>query len=65
MGLYLISVDLMMIIIDNWVCSRPSRIVEKSDQGLVGSDPKGLNTPGEYLFISLFSKSRWGVFMTG
>ena len=65
MGLYVISVNLMVIIIDNWVCSRPSLIVEKSDQGLVGSDPKGLNSPGEYLFISLFSKRRWGVFIMG
>ena len=65
MGLYDISVDLMAIIMDNWVCSRPTLIVEKSDQGLVGSDPKGLNTPGEYLFISLFSERRWGVFITG
>ena len=55
----------MAIIVDNCVCSHPSLIVEKSDQGLVGSDPKGINTPGEYLFISLFSKRRWGVFITG
>ena len=65
MGLYVMFVDLMAIIIDNWMCSRPSLKVEKSDQGLVGSDPKGLNTPGEYLFISLLSKRRWGVFITG
>ena len=63
--LCVVSVDLMAIIIDTWVCSRPSLIVKKSDQGLVGPNPKGVNTSGEYIFMSLFSKSEWGVFITG